>query len=305
MKTTDIWIVDAFADAPLVGNPAGVVLTCDGLDEATFRRIAFEVGFSDSVFVCAGADSGHARLRFFSPYREVDLSGHGTVAAYWLLAEEGRIPIVDGENVFDAETNVAKLKVRVTSSGGKPSRVMVTFPGPKFEDVKVNLDKLSALFGVGRTRISEDLPVSIVEAGMRTLHIPLADLAVFAEIKPLMRGIHDLCTRHDVKLIQVFTRQAHRKDAQVHCRVYAPFLGIEEDPVSGISAASLGAYLARHNGLTADETGWSRLKLEQGEEMGRPGLVDVEVAHKGREVTEIRAGGAAVVALKGKLCVGA
>ncbi|MCU0727620.1 MAG: PhzF family phenazine biosynthesis protein [Planctomycetes bacterium] len=301
MNAIDIWIVDAFAGTPLAGNPAGVVLSCEGLDVTTFRKIAFEAGFSDSAFVSPGAAPGEFRLRFFSPYREVDVSGHGTVAAFWLLAEQGRLDLSEGENAFTVETNVAKLPVFVDARGGKPVRVMMGQIAPVFETPKVNNDKLAALLGVGRNHIAGDLPVEIVSTGLRTLHIPIDDLGTVSELKPLMRGLVDLSTRHDVMLIQVFTRQAKDPGAQVHCRVFAPALGVEEDPVSGMPAGSLAAHLARHGALAPDEQGRSHLVVEQGEEMGRPGKVEVEMRREGKEIAEIRIGGTAVVALEGRL----
>ncbi len=301
MTPIDVFIVDAFAETPLLGNPAGVVLDARGLSEATMRRIAFEVGFSDSAFVLPGGEGADHHLRFFSPHREVELSGHCIVATYWLLATEGRIAVPDGASRFVARTSAGLFPVTVEATAGRVRRVMMEQSRPTFERPRLNVDKLAALLGVGRTMIADDLPVEIVSTGLRTLHVPLAGLNACAELKPLLRGLADLAARHDVRLVQVFAREARQPGVHVHCRVFAPTLGIDEDPVTGTSAGSLGAYLTRHRAAPPPEAGITFIVVEQGEEIGRPGTVEVEVEGEGDAIRCVRAGGRAVLALRGKL----
>jgi len=304
MTGIDLWIVDAFTGTPLSGNAASVVLDADDLTEETCSRISAEIGNSESVFVSAAESEGaEFRLRFFTPTQEIDLCGHATIGAFWVLAEEGRIPLEDGLNRVVQETNLGDLPVWIEAKDGEPVRVLMGVKLPRFETPEVNLDKYAALFGTGRTQMNEDLPVEIVSTGLRSLHIPMVGLPSFPEVKTLRRGILDLSTSLDVSVIQIFAMESESPDAQAHCRVFAPAVGIEEDPVTGTAAAALGAYVVRHGLLPEGKDGITRLRVEQGAEIGRPGFVDVRVERDDQEFVGIRSGGRAVVSLKGKLQV--
>ncbi len=304
MTELDIWLVDSFTDTPLTGNAASVVLDGEGLSDEECRRISAEIGVSESAFVFPGENEGaDYRLRFFTPTQEVDLCGHATLATFWVLASEGRLKLVDGSNRFVQETTVGNLPVWVEAEHGVPRRVTMGLRVPRFEAPEVNVDKLAAILGVGRKQLVEDLPVEIVNAGLRSLHIPLAGLSGFADLKPLRRSLIDLSTTLDVGTIQVFCLEAEGEGVAAHCRVFAPALGIEEDPVTGTAAGALGAYAVRHGILPEGKDGLTRMKVEQGIEVGRPGIVSVEVERDDEEFVGVRVGGTAVISLKGKLRV--
>ena len=172
---------------------------------------------------------------------------------------------------------------------------------PRFEAPEVNLDKIAAVFGLGRKQLSEEMPVEIVSTGARCLHIPVVGISGFAEIRTHLRGILDICQSLDVAMVQLFTLEANHADADAHCRVFAPAVGINEDPVTGTAAGSLGAYVVRHGYAAEDKDGLTRLLVEQGEEVRRPGLMEVEVERDEGEFVRVRVGGPAVVSLTGTL----
>jgi trans-2,3-dihydro-3-hydroxyanthranilate isomerase len=95
--------------------------------------------------------------------------------------------------------------------------------------------------------------------------------------------------------------EARDPDADAHCRVFGPAVGVEEDPVTGTAAGALGAYIVRHGLMAEDKEGVTRIVVEQGEEIHRPGLVEVEVERDDEEFVGIRVGGRATVSLKGSL----
>jgi PhzF family phenazine biosynthesis protein len=278
MTELDIWLVDAFTEEPLRGNAAGVILDAEGLSDEDCHRISAEVGASESAFVFPGKEEGaDFHVRFFTPTQEVDLCGHATVAAFWAMATEGRIPLEEGPNRLVMQTAIGNLPVWVDTRGGKPERVRMGQRVPRFETPEINADKLAAILGVGRKQVLEDQPVEIVSTGLRSLHIPLAGLSGFGELRPLRRSLIDLSTNLDVGTIQVFCLEAEGEGVQAHCRVFAPALGIEEDPVTGTAAGALGTYIVRHGLLPEGKDGITHIKVEQGLEMGRPGIVEVEV----------------------------
>jgi len=304
MSEIEILFVDAFTDRPLAGNLAGVVPDAAGLGDETCRRIAAEVGASETAFVLPTESEGaDFRVRFFTPTQEVDLCGHATIGTFWALAEEGRIALADGSNRVVQETSVGNLPVWVEARGGQPVRVLMGQRPPRFEAHEVSLDKMAALFGIGRKQLTEDAPVEIVSTGLRSLHIPVAGISCFPEMKVLQRGLIELSNALDVTTIQVFTLETNRPEAQVHCRVFAPSVGVVEDPVTGTAAGALGAYLVRHGLLPEGKDGVTTLIVEQGDEIGRPGLMDVRVERDDEEFVGVRVGGKAVVSLRGTLKV--
>ncbi|MEN8148419.1 MAG: PhzF family phenazine biosynthesis protein [Planctomycetota bacterium] len=302
MNEIDIWLVDSFTGEPLTGNPAGVVLDAEGLTEADCSRIAAEIGCSETAFVLpAESEGADFRVRFFSPSQEVDLCGHATLAAFWTLASEGRISLEEGENRIVQQTAVGNLPVWVEMKDGKPVEVWMGQKLPRFETPEVNLDKLAALFGVGRKNLIDEHPVEIVSTGLRSLHIPMAGLACFSEIKVLTRSLLELSNTHEVTTIQLFAPKTDYPAAQFHARVFAPAVGVGEDPVTGTASGALGAYVVRHGLLPEGKDGITSFVVEQGGEIGRPGFVHVEVERDDEEFVGIRAGGEAIVSLTGKL----
>jgi trans-2,3-dihydro-3-hydroxyanthranilate isomerase len=302
MKQIDVWLVDAFTDKPLTGNAAGVVLDAEGLDDETLRAISAELGVSETAFVLPSENEGaDCRLRFFTPTQEVDLCGHATVAAFWTLASEGRLPLEDGENRLVQETEVGNLPVWIEMAQGAPVEVRMGQKLPRFETPEVNLDKIAALFGIGRTNLTEELPVEIVSTGIRSLHIPVEGLSCFPELRVLNRGVLDLSSTHEVSTIQIFALEANHPDADAHCRVFAPAVGLPEDPVTGTAAGALAAYVVRHGLKPEGKDGITTFTVEQGEEIGRAGLVSATIERDDEEFKAIRVGGRAVIALQGRL----
>lgn len=302
MSEISIYLVDAFTDVPLTGNAASVVLDAEDLEDWTCTRISAELGVSESAFILpAESEGADFKVKFFTPTQEIDLCGHATIAAFWTLAEEGRITLEDGTNRLVQETRVGNLPVWIDAEDGAPTKVTLGHKIPRFETPEVSLDKLAALFGIGRTQINEDFPVEIVSTGLRSLHVPACSLSGFSEMKIHKRGLLELSQSLDVSTIQVFTQEAKHPDAQFHCRVFAPAVGIEEDPVTGTAAGALGAYVVRHGIVPEGKDGLTRLVVEQGEEIGRPGLVHVEVERDDEEFVGVRSGGRAVISLRGRM----
>ena len=99
----------------------------------------------------------------------------------------------------------------------------------------------------------------------------------------------------------LFTLDRAESGADIHGRMFAPAMGIGEDPATGSAAGPLGVYLLRHRRLTPDETGQTRARLEQGIEMGRPSALDIAIMGSGDAIEDVRVGGASVLMIEGEL----
>ncbi len=292
-------LVDAFADEPLAGNPAGVVPDAAGLDEATMRALARELGASETAFVRAADDpDADRRLRFFSPTTEVDLCGHATVATHAALRAEGAI----GSGEHAVETNVGTVGVTVAEDGtvwlrGEPATV---------EPITVDYDRLGAALGIDPAALRDvgaDLPVAVASTGLPFLVVPVNFLERLGEAAPDDDAVTALADEHDAAGVYAFSFDALDADSTLHARCFAPGLGISEDPVTGTASGAAGAYL---HAVDAFDEPATEFRFEQGHFLDRPGTVRVRVeraADDAGAVETVRVGGRATVALDGRVCL--
>ncbi|CAM5577979.1 PhzF family phenazine biosynthesis protein [Streptomyces narbonensis] len=260
----------AFSLDPLGGNPAGVLLDAAGLDDDAMLAIAADLGYSESAFLTAppeglGGVSGRAfTIRFFSCKAEVPFCGHATVATAVALGEH----IGAGDLVF--ATRAGHVLVSVTEEAGV-LRATLTTVEPHIEAIDdADLAEALAALDWSAADLDTALPPRIAFAGARHLVLAaatrerLADLAYdFARLEALMR-------RLDLITLQLVWRES---PTVFHARNPFPVGGVVEDPATGAAAGAFGAY-ARELGLVPDA---SVLTLHQGADMGRPGVLTVEL----------------------------
>ncbi|MGW9373722.1 PhzF family phenazine biosynthesis protein [Streptomyces xanthophaeus] len=270
MTAAEVLRYTAFSHDPEGGNPAGVVLDAAGLDEEAMLGIAAGLGYSETAFLTAppegfGGEPGRAfTVRYFSPKAEVPFCGHATVATAVALAER----IGPGELLL--ATRAGTVPVSVTAVDGV-LRATLTSVEPSVSDIgDGDLAEALAALDWPAADLDPQIPPRIAYAGARHLVLGagsrarLADLAYdFARLEALMR-------RLDLVTVQLVHRAG---SAEFHVRDPFPVGGVVEDPATGAAAAAFGAY-ARELGLVPAD---AVLTLHQGEDMGRPGVLTVEL----------------------------
>ncbi|MFO7768671.1 MAG: PhzF family phenazine biosynthesis protein [bacterium] len=308
MASRRLMLIDAFTDRPFTGNPAGVVLDAGDLESGQMQAIAREVNASETAFVCGGGEGDPYRVRFFTPTDEVPLCGHATVATFHALVWEGRIPTMEGEVVVQQETNSGLLPLRLAIRDEGLQRILMGQQPPLQDPYRGELETLAGPLGVPLALLEEGDeavgPPARVSTGLKCLHVALPDRSAVEAASPDFRALRQLSRELDVTTVQILTLEAGG-DAHVHVRTFAPAVGVDEDPVTGTAAGSLGGYLAYINYLPEMEGsaggGKARFGVTQGEEMGRPGRVEVELQMVGQSVTEVWVGGKAVPAFEGTI----
>ncbi|MFD3337507.1 PhzF family phenazine biosynthesis protein [Streptomyces sp. NPDC058700] len=285
-ETPEVLRYTAFSDDPEGGNPAGIVLDATGLGDDEMLAIAAEVGYSESAFLTAPpagvdpdgvSDTGRAyTIRFFSPKAEVPFCGHATVATAVALGER----IGPGDLVFS--TRAGTVPVTVTREGAA-LRATLTSVEPSVEEVTAeDLDEALAALDWPADDLDPVLPPRIAFAGARHLVLAAATRERLARLAYDFARLEALMHRLDLTTVQLVWRAS----ADVfHVRDPFPVGGVVEDPATGAAAAAFGAY-ARELGLVPEAT---VLTLHQGEDMGRPGVLTVELRAGDRR---IRVGGA-------------
>lgn len=295
MKTYRIYQVDAFTREPLTGNPAGVVANADGLTEQQMQAIARELNNSETAFLLPPTDDSHdVWVRFFTPSREVPVCGHATVSAHFVRALELGLE----QTTVRQRTGAGVQTVAVTRSGGVPT-VTITQSTPGVESPLSGsaVARIAAALGIRESDLRPDCPVCIATTGHSKVMVALRDVELLHRLQPDMAALSALSAEIGCNGYYVFTLHP-REPALVHARMFAPAIGISEDPVTGNGGGPVGAYLVKYGKLRGDEV---RFTAVQGEAMGRPGRMEVRVLSEGGIPTQVRISGNAVLAFKTEL----
>ncbi|MFD4139945.1 PhzF family phenazine biosynthesis isomerase [Streptomyces sp. NPDC058572] len=267
----------AFSSDPEGGNPAGVVLDASGLGDADMLAIAADLGYSESAFLSdppegLGGEPGRAfTIRYFSPKAEVPFCGHATVATAIALGER----IGAGDLVF--ATRAGTVPVTVSEESGA-LRATLTTVEPHSEDIKdADLAEALAALDWPAADLDPALPPRIAFAGARHLVLAAATRARLADLAYDFARLEALMRRLDLTTVQLVWRES---ESVFHVRDPFPVGGVVEDPATGAAAGAFGAY-ARELGLVPEA---AVLTLHQGEDLGRPGVLTVELREGDRRV---------------------
>lgn len=293
-----IWLVDAFTDCALQGNPAGVVPDADSLTPVQMQQIAGEIHASETAFVLTSDSSEEAdfRLRFFTPENEVDLCGHATIGTICGLVEAGRLPLRGDQGVCKIETAVGILSVKYGKSHGLTWAEMRQAE-PQFREVNLDLETIAKLLGIRRQDVDETLISGVSYTGLWDLFIPVRSRSVMANMKPDLPSLANFNRALGVASTHVYTAETTNSENDFHARDFSPALGIPEDPATGTATGALTALLHRHGVVEAGRT----YRFEQGYEMGRPSVISARVEENLQGVLEVYVQGTAVLSFTGEL----
>jgi trans-2,3-dihydro-3-hydroxyanthranilate isomerase len=286
MSEVRVTWLDVFVTAPLTGNPLAVVWGADGWEASQMQALAGELNLSETVFVLDPADAAaDARLRIFTPARELPMAGHPVVGAAWALRDAGRMGPRGA-----VETGVGTLAVRAEGDRAwmvqaRPER------GP-------GVDAAEAAAACGTVAAAWP-PAEVWSTGLAQLMVPVPGLDALAAARPDAGAITALGARDGWAAVSLFALLERRDGAALaRVRHFAPALGVLEDPVTGSAAGALGARLAAADPGAGDALA---LTVLQGEELGRPGRVEVRVRLEGGAPAEVEVGGAVAAVLEARL----
>ncbi len=281
-------ICDVFTREPLRGNPLAVFPDAGGLDEGLMQRLAHELNLSETVFVQpATLDGAACRLRIFTPARELPFAGHPTVGTAVLLARLGRLP---DEGRALLEEAAGPVEVELRAEGGAPGFAWLRAPQPGQVAVRdVSLAQLGLALGlpVHALQCPGYIPC-VASCGVPFLLAPLRDADALAAVQPDSAALGELLAQAGADGIYLYLPGA---GGEIRARMFAPGMGLAEDPATGAAAAALGAYLAGR-APREGKAGWS---IVQGVEMGRPSRIELELEKRGGKLAAVRVGGHAVV----------
>ena len=296
MKKYKIYQVDSFTRNKFHGNPAGVVLNADGLTEEQMQRIARELNNSETAFIFSSTSPEYdVEVRFFTPATEVPLCGHATIAAHYVRAIEGEA--VSGRVMQLTKAGI--LPVDIVQEDNDYSIIM-TQGTPEvsepFEPFMV--ERIAGALGIGVNDIREDCPVSIASAGHSKIMVGIKSNNQLHTLNPNMDELSAISAEVGCNGYYIFTLNPD-EDVLVHGRMFAPAIGISEDPVTGNANGPLGIYLV-HYGICGSLQSEEELSFSilQGEAIKRDGGMRVHVKIENKKPVLVRIVGQAVVAFK-------
>ena len=178
-------------------------------------------------------------------------------------------------------------------------------PIPTFEPWQGDADRLASALGLASEDFDPDLPIERAIVGVNHVLVPIRSREAIARARPEPDLLAALNLPSEHPGCFLFTLDmpddSPIEGAAIHGRMFAPAMGIAEDPATGSAAGPLGVYLLRHGRLAPDETGQTRVRLEQGIEMGRPSALDIAISGSAENIEEVRVGGASVLMAEGEL----
>ena len=303
---------DVFTDTPFGGNQLAVIPDARGLSDEQMATIAREFNFSESIFIFPPDNPANTRrVRIFTPGSELPFAGHPTVGAAMVLAQTGEIALTGDETHIVFEEGVGPVPVLIRSENGRP--VFAEFTAAKIPE-KGKEQYVPAAIAKVHSLDPEDIDLSgpnAVEAwsaGLPYLFVPVCTLAALgrARVKfdlweKTMRDTWAPEAYLFVETEESAAREGVRNgNGVIRARMFAPAIGIPEDPATGSACASLGGYLASRCTL---RDGTLKYTVHQGVEMGRPSRLDLEVDVVGGCVSAVKVGGASVLITSGVLHV--
>jgi len=304
LRTLKFYQADVFTGVPFGGNPVAVFPNAQGLNDFELQQIAREMNLSETVFVFPPTDQAAVvRLRIFTPTQEIPFAGHPVLGTFYVLAQLGLIAVTDGVTRVMQECNIGLYPVEIHVRDEQITRVVMTQPKPLFlgtVDEMEDLLHITKALGLPKYQIVDTkAPVMVVSTGLPVVIVPVRALTAVRSIEPHAAAIVEMCERFGTNGIMVYTTMTVEDHTTVHTRMFAPAIGILEDPATGSASGAMGAYLV-HNGLV--EVGpLTEIIIEQGYEIGRPSRILVQVESDDDAIQTVKVGGQVVMVVEGTL----
>lgn len=294
----NLYQIDSFTKEKFTGNPAGVITNADGLTDNEMQQIARELNNSETAFIFSSSSSEYdAHVRFFSPTSEVPICGHATIAAHYARAVEKKL---DTSRVYH-KTGAGILPVDIIKEKDD-YRIVMTQGKIEFGHIidGTNKEELISALNITSSDLLENYKIQIVSTGHSKVMVGIKNVETLNSLQPNYDALSKLSKIIRCNGYYVFTVDSLDRDILIYGRMFAPAIGINEDPVTGNANGPLGAYLVHHNLIKHDNSIF-KFKAKQGEAIKRSGVIDVEVIIEDNEPVEVKVSGGAVIIFKSEL----
>ncbi len=284
-------LLDVFTNTRFSGNGLAVVKGAGDLSDEQMQAIAREFNQSETVFILPTQNPAHsARIRIFTPAHELPFAGHPTVGTAVMVAIN-QLGTVSGQEdaIVVLEENVGPVRIGVSFRPDKQPFAEFDIPKmPSEMDHTPTNDELSLVLGLATSEIGfENHRPSCFEAGMPFVLIPVRNLDVIGRAIVDEKAMEKLLgTEHQE--VYLYCRETVKRTSSFHARMFAPTLGIPEDPATGAAAAAFAGAVMKFD---QPSRGTKKYIIEQGIEMGRPSEIHLELVVKDDGLKNVRIGG--------------
>lgn len=297
-KKYKLYQIDSFTKEKLTGNPAGVITNADGLTDDEMQKIARELNNSETAFIFSSNSNEYdVHIRFFTPTNEVPICGHATIAAHYARVVENGL----GASRVYHKTGAGILPVDIIKEN-EDYKIVMTQGKIEFGGIVdgINKEKLLTALNIKNNDLLENYDIQIVSTGHSKVMVGIKNINTLNTLHPNYDALSKLSEIIKCNGYYVFTVNSQDSDILIHGRMFAPAIGINEDPVTGNANGPLGAYLVHHN-LIKHNNSSVKFKAKQGEAIKRAGIIEVEVKIEDNEPVEVKISGNAVIAFKSEL----
>ncbi|MGE3960269.1 MAG: PhzF family phenazine biosynthesis protein [Dehalococcoidia bacterium] len=292
---------DVFTDARFEGNPLAVLPDARGLTTEQMQTVAREMAFSETTFIFpAEREDTDILMRIFTPGAELPMAGHPTIGSTFALAHEGVIRPGAARFVFGL--GVGPTPVDLAWEGDGLAFAWMTQRAPEFgatfEDPAAG-EQIARAVGLEPDDLATASPVQIVSTGVPFVFLPVRSRAAVDRAEPNLEVMRRVRDAFGLDHYYLFTLEPGEPASTAYSRMFAPMLGIMEDPATGGACGPLGGYLLRHGLVPTDRAG--AIVNLQGRAMGRPSWIHIDVTGAPEAVGPVRVGGRSVLVATGTI----
>lgn len=296
----DLYQIDSFTKDKFTGNPAGVITNADGLTDCEMQKIARELNNSETAFIFSSDSNEYdVHVRFFTPTNEVPICGHATIAAHYARAVKNGL---NTSRVYH-KTGAGILPVDIIKEN-EDYKIVMTQGKIEFGNIidGINKEKLLAALNIKSSDLLENYEIQIVSTGHSKVMVGIKSIETLNTLHPNYDALSKLSKVIGCNGYYIFTVDPKDNDILIHGRMFAPAIGINEDPVTGNANGPLGAYLVHHN-LVKHNNSLFKFKAKQGEAINRQGIIEVEVKIENKEPVEVKVSGSAVIVFQSEITI--
>jgi trans-2,3-dihydro-3-hydroxyanthranilate isomerase len=297
------YTADVFTDRRFGGNQLAVFPDARQIASDLMPQIAREFNYSETTFVLPPTDPSHtARVRIFTPGGELQFAGHPTVGTAHVLATIGVVPLTGPETQIVFEEGVGPVPVTIRAKNGQPEFATLSVAKlPEVGPPPPSRDALAAMLSLSKDDVLHgDMAPESVSCGTPFLFVPLRNRDAVAKSRARPDLFETTLGSYVTDKVMVFAMDAERPGSDVRARMYAPRIGVPEDPATGSACVALGGYLAARDPRFDGTLRWV---VEQGFEMGRPSILEVESDKKAGKIVAARVGGRTVMVCEGTMTI--
>ncbi len=296
------YLCDVFTDTRFGGNQLAVLPQAAGLSSERMQQVAREFNFSETTFVFPPEEKGHTnKVRIFTPGAELPFAGHPNIGTAFVLATTGRLGAIDTALTVTFEERAGLVPITIRERPDQSVWCELTAPERLSLGKTVDIQTMAALLSlVADDIMTETHFPQVASVGLPFLFVEVRDRAALERVRVNSEKLGTLATDSIPSLIHVYTGNEDT-DCDIRARVFAPLMGVPEDPATGSANCALAGLLSHYAERLQGVFDW---RIVQGVELGRPSLLEARAEKRAGVVTDTWIGGACVLVGEGWIEVG-